>query len=170
MLQYMLIFLLQIFKKISLTFSRSLFWGASCQIWSATTTWSPAATSPPTKSPSCWPTTFVPSSPRFKRWSRKRRFRGKNFKNIPVFKSWKINMFIRENFHLWFYTIVCQNLLCTNRKKPLPNHFIGAASSNKVKPQSIIYYLPCKFIFVTLNFCLQSSRNCIFTLYFPEAV
>ncbi len=34
---------------------------------------------------------------------------------------------------LKFYTIVCQNLLCTNRKKSPPNHFIGAASSNKVK-------------------------------------
>ena len=29
----------------------------------------------------------------------------------------------------------------------------------KWEPQSIIYYLPWKFIFVTLNFCLQSSRN-----------
>ncbi len=93
-------FSLQIFKNLSFYFSRNPSWGASCQTWSATTTWSPAATSPPTKSPSCWPTTFGPSSPRFKRWSRKRRFRGKNFKNIPVFKCWKINMFIRENFHL----------------------------------------------------------------------
>ncbi len=100
MLQY-INFSLQIFKNSSFYFSRNPSWGASCRTWSATTTWSPAATSPPTKSPSCWPTTFVPSSPRFKRWSRKRRFRGKNFKSFTVIKSLKINTFIRENFTLF---------------------------------------------------------------------
>ena len=46
---------------------------------------------------------------------------------------WAMIILILSRGYKIIYTIVCQNLLCTNRKKSPPNHFIGAASSNKVK-------------------------------------
>jgi hypothetical protein len=50
------------------------------------------------------------------------------FSNMNILERW-----VRIQPNQCVYTIVCQNLLCTNRKQSPPNHFIGAASSNKVK-------------------------------------
>jgi hypothetical protein len=75
-----------------------------------------------------------------------------------------------------FYTIVCQNRLCTNRKKSHPNHFIGAASYNKVKASinNLLFALEihlCNFKLLLAEF---KKLNCfsallwIYKLFFYE--
>jgi hypothetical protein len=58
-------------------------------------------------------------------------------------------------------------------KKTRPNHFMGAASSNKVKASinNLLFALEihlCDFKLLLAEF--KKCSNCIFTLYFPEAV